>query len=146
MRKLFTVIAMTGIFLSGIAYADVIEDRQAIMKEKNGASMGVLGKIAKGEMAFDADAVMNAFVTMREGTEGFAELFPEGTQTGGDTTASPAIWSDMEGFRDQLAEFHADLDAAIAAEPANMEEFMPVFQEVAGNCQDCHQDYRVKKD
>lgn len=143
MKKLFLGAFASALLVSGIAYADVIEDRQAIMKQKNGASMGALVKIVKGEMEYDQAAVKAAFQTMREGTEGFADLFPEDTMEGGETKAAPKIWDDMDGFKAALADFHADLDAAIAAEPATKEEFMPLFQEVAANCQSCHQVYRV---
>jgi cytochrome c556 len=145
MKKLLAAFAVVGILVAGIAHADVIADRKAIMKEGNAASMAILAKTAKGEMEYDQEAVMAAFTAMREGTANFHEFFPEGSETGGETTASPAIWTDMEGFQAALAEFHADLDAALAAEPATMDEFVPVFQEVAGNCQSCHQEFRVQK-
>jgi len=143
MKKLFLGALASALLVSGIAYADEIADRKAIMKTKVGASMGVLGKTAKGEMAYDAEAVKAAFSTMRESTEGFADLFPEGTESGGETSVSPKIWEDMDGFKAALAKFHGDLDAAIAAEPADKEAFMAVFGPVASNCQACHQSYRI---
>lgn len=145
MKILFAVAAIAALSVSGVAHADAIADRKAAMK-KNGEAMGVLVKTAKGEMAFDQAAVMEAFETQREVTEGFAELFPEGSETGGETTASPKIWEDMDGFKASLAAYHEDLDAAIAAEPASVEEFRVVFGAVGENCQACHQDYRVKKE
>lgn len=145
MKVLFAAVAVAALAVSGAAHADEIADRKAAMK-KNGQAMGVLVKTVKGEMAFDQAAVMEAFKTQREATEGFAELFPEGTETGGETTASPKIWEDMDGFKAQLADFHEDLDAAIAAEPASLEEFQVVFGPVGENCQACHQDYRIKKE
>lgn len=144
MRILFAAVATAGLLVAGTAFADDIEDRKAMMK-KNGAAMGVLVKTVKGEMAYDADAVLAAFTSMREETDGFADHFPEGSETGGDTIASPKIWEDMEGFKAALSEFHSDLDAAIEAKPANMEEFQPVFGQVAENCQACHKEYRVQK-
>lgn len=146
MRRLFAAVAAAGLLVSSVALADEIADRRAMMKEKNGASMGVLVKVVKGEMAYDPDAVLAAFTTMREGTEGFTDLFPEGTETGGDTIASPKIWEDKAGFDAKFAEFQADLDAAIAAQPASLEEFQPLFQEVGGNCQSCHEMFRLKRE
>ena len=145
MRRLFLGVAGAMLVFSTVAHADAIADRKAMMKEKNGASMGTLAKIVKGEMDFDAEAVKASFTTMREGTEGFADLFPEDSMEGGDTTASAKIWEDMDGFKAALAKFHADLDAAIAADPQDKAAFMPVFQTVAGNCQSCHEAFRVKK-
>lgn len=138
-----------GIFASALLFvtaanADAIADRKAVMKTKNGASIGLLAKTAKGEMEFDAAAVLNAFKTMREGTEGFADLFPEGSEMG-DTTASPKIWEDMEGFKAELASFHADLDTAIAAAPQDKAAFMPLFSTIGGHCASCHEKYRLQK-
>lgn len=145
MKRLFVGVAATAFLFSAIAQADVIADRKAMMKEKNGASIGTLVKTAKGEMAYDTAAVKAAFMTMREGTEGFTDLFPAGSETGGETTASAKIWEDMDGFKAALEKFHADLDAAIAADPQNPEAFMPVFNQVASNCKSCHETYRVMK-
>lgn len=145
MQRLLLGVAASAFLFVTAASADVIADRKAIMKEKNGASVGVLVKIMRGEMDYDAEAVMTAFKTMREGTEGYADLFPEDSMTGGETTASPKIWEDMDGFKAKLASFHADLDAAIAAEPADKEAFTPLFNQVASNCQSCHEAYRIMK-
>ncbi len=144
MKKLFLGVAAVAMMVAGVAHADAIADRKAAMKN-NGAQMGVLGKTAKGEMAFDAAAVLAAFTAMRQGVEGFADHFPAGSETGGETTASPKIWEDMDGFKAALAKFTGDLDAAITAAPADKDAFMAVFGPVAGNCQSCHEAYRVMK-
>lgn len=144
MHKLVLGMAAAMLFATSVAHADVIADRKAMMKEKNGASIGVLVKMVKGEMDYDPAAALAAFTTMREGTEGFETLFPEDSMTG-DTTASPKIWEDMEAFKAAVAKFHADLDAAIAAAPQDKAAFMPVFQTVAANCQSCHETFRIKK-
>ncbi len=145
MKKLFLGVAAVAMMVAGVAHADAIADRKAVMKMKVGASMGVLGKTAKGEMDFDAAAVLAAFTTMREGAGGFGDLFPAGSETGGETTASPKIWEDMEGFKAKLAKFTGDLDSAITAAPADKDAFMAAFGPVAGNCQSCHEAYRVMK-
>ncbi len=145
MKKLFVAVLTAGVFASGLAYADEIADRKAIMKQKVGASMGVLVKTAKGEMDYDSAAVVAAFQTMRDGTEGFIELFPAGTESGGETTASAKIWEDMDGFKAAFAKFHTDLDGAIAAAPADKAAFDAQFKQVSANCGTCHETYRIKK-
>ena len=143
MKALVFGAAAAVLMFTGIAHADAISDRKALMKQKVGASMGTLGKTAKGEMAYDAAAVLAAFTTMREATNTFGDLFPAGSETGGETTASPKIWEDMDGFKAALVKFQGDLDTAIAAAPADQAGFMPVFGAVAGNCKACHEVYRV---
>ena len=145
MMKWVFAAAAAVVFTASAAHADAIADRKALMKEKVGASMGLLGKTAKGEMAYDAAAVLAAFTTMREATNGFGDLFPADSKEGGETTASPKIWEDMDGFKAALVKFQGDLDSAVSAAPADKDAFMPVFGAVAGNCKACHETYRVQK-
>ncbi|MFZ1813252.1 MAG: cytochrome c [Rhizobiaceae bacterium] len=145
MKKLVFALAAAGMLFSGLAHADAISDRKAVMKEKVGASMGVLAKTAKGEMDFDAAAVLAAFQTINSATEGFADLFPAGSESGGETTASPKIWEDMDGFKAALAKLRSDAAAAADAAPQDKDAFMVVFGQVAGNCKACHETYRVMK-
>lgn len=145
MKKLMIACSAVAVLFAGVAHADVISDRQAIMKQKNGASMGALAKMVKGEVDYDPAAAMAAFKTMREGITNFADLFPADSMQGGDTTASPKIWEDMDGFKAAIAKFEGDLDAAISANPQDKAAFMPVFGAVAGNCKSCHETYRVMK-
>jgi cytochrome c556 len=144
MKKLFFSVAAASLLIAGVAHADAIAERKAIMKEKVGASMGVLVKTSKGEVAYDAAAVLAALTTMRESTANFGDLFPAGTETGGETTASPKIWEDTEGFKAALAKYRADLDAAIAAAPQDVAALGPVLGAVGGNCKSCHESFRVK--
>jgi cytochrome c556 len=146
MKRLFMCVAAAALLVSGLAHADAIADRKAAMKTKNGASMGTLVKFAKGETTpYDAAAVLAALTTIRESTKGFADLFPAGTETGGETTASPKIWEDMAGFKAAIAKFEGDVDAAIAAAPADQAALGAVLGSVGGNCKSCHEAYRIMK-
>lgn len=144
MMKLFFGVAAAAMLFSGIAHADVIADRQAEMKN-NGKNIGMLAKMAKGEVPFDAAEVIKALESMKNTTANYAELFPVGSETGGDTEASPKIWEDPAGFKAALAKFHADIDAAVAAAPQDAAALGPVLGSVGGNCKACHDSYRVMK-
>jgi cytochrome c556 len=145
MRRLLAAATTVGILVSTAALADEIADRRAMMKQVNGSSVGTLVNMAKGEIPFDAEAARGAFIAMREGTEGFVALFPDGTQTGGDTVASPKIWEDKAGFEAAFADFQAELDTAIAAEPASVEELQPLLGAVGQKCTACHTEYRLQR-
>ena len=130
----------------GMAHADPIADRQALMKDM-GRAVGSVAKIAKGEQPFDAAAVKAAFATMAADAKKLDAdtLFPEGTQTGGDTEASPKIWEDRPGFKTLIAKYQTDTAAAVAEDPQDLAAFQAQFRTVTANCGSCHQNYRVKK-
>ncbi len=120
------------------------EERQLTMKSV-GQAMGTLAKTAKGEINYDAAAVAKAFQTMNDATKNFVEKFPEGTETGHDTEASPKIWSDRTGFESAVDKFGNDTSNAVAAAPQDLDAFKVQFGKVAKNCSTCHEAYRVKK-
>lgn len=143
--KLFAAASFLAVISSGPAFADAISDRQEKMKAV-GKSMGIVGKMAKGETDFDGQAALAAFVAMKEAADGFEELFPEGSETGGDTEASPKIFSDREGFEKTHADFEADLETVTSGEaPADVAALRASVGMVGENCGTCHKAYRVKK-
>jgi cytochrome c556 len=138
------VLAFSAIALvSGAAFADPIADRKALMKERGGL-VGQLAPIAKGEKPFDAAAVLAALQGLAANGDKFnvEALFPAGSDKG-DTKASPKIWEDMAGFKAAEAKFEADVDAAIAAAPQDLDTFKAQFGAIASNCGACHQTYRL---
>lgn len=148
MKKVIAVICAATLLSGSLAFAashgDPIGSRKAEMKKVGGA-MGTLVKMAKGQMDFDATGALNALKTMNEVASGFGELFPEGSETGGKTTASPKIWSDSAGFTAAVAKFETDTASAIANAPADQAAIGATLGLVGGNCKACHETYRIKK-
>ena len=145
MRKLIFAISALALVTSA-AFADPIADRQALMKA-NGKAMGVLVPIAKGEKPFDAAAVLAALQTLNDDAQKLdvAVLFPAGSETGGDTTASPKIWEDPAGFQAAVDKFKADAAAAVAAPPQDAAAVGAAVGALGKNCGTCHETFRVKK-
>ncbi len=135
------LVALIG--TTSFAFADAISDRQSKMKTV-GRSIGVVSKMAKGETEFDAAAALQAFVNMKEAADGYELLFPEGTETGGNTEAAPAIFTDRAGFEAKQADFEASLAKVTAAAPADLAALRASVGEVGANCGACHRVYRVK--
>jgi len=142
MRKIFFATLTACLLTSSAVYADAISDRKAAMKNV-GMAMGAAVKMLKGQMDYDPVVASLAFATMNNAAIGLTGLFPEGSETGGKTTASPKIWSDMGGFSSAVAKFQSDTAEAVAAKPADLDAFKAVFGKVAGNCKSCHEGYRV---
>ena len=127
---------------AALASADSIDQRQKLMKA-NGAATKEVGAMMKGQAPFDLAKVQAALKAYQDNTVKFVTLFPDDSKTGGDTSASPKIWSDAKGFTAANDKFVADAKAAAAAikDEASFKTAMPA---VLKNCGDCHEAFRVK--
>ena len=128
------------------ALADPIADRKALMKA-NGKAAGMLAPMVKGEKPFDAAVVLEALTTINGNAQKIdvVALFPPGTETGGETTASPKIWQDMADFQARIDKFKADAAAAAAAPAKDLDALKTQFERLGKNCGGCHENFRVKK-
>lgn len=141
--KLAVVASLAGVSTMAFAAGDPIAERKAMMKSV-GAATGASAAMVKGQADFDPRVAMLALRTMNAVALGFSAKFPEGSESGGKTTASPKIWEDSAGFAAAVAKFEADTAAALAAPAGDIDAFKAQFGAVAANCSSCHQDYRVK--
>jgi cytochrome c556 len=139
--KLGLVAGALAVAVVTIAYAqgNVIEERQNFMKA-NGAAMGLLTQMARGEAEFNAGDVKQAFEGIATRMQTFPSLFPAGSETG-DTKAGPAIWTDTAGFEAEAAKLVAAATAA-AASATTLEGLQAAMGSVGAVCGECHQKYR----
>ncbi|MBL8587139.1 MAG: cytochrome c [Methylobacteriaceae bacterium] len=128
---------------AAFAQADVIKARQEAMKAA-GAATGPVGKMLKGEEAFDLAKVQAALRAYSDTAKKSAALYPDNSKTGGDTAALPAVWEKKADF---TAKFEAwDKEAAAALASIKDEaSFKATFPNVLKNCGGCHETYRAKK-
>lgn len=141
--RLALLAATTLVLTMSAAGADIIEERQAIMKER-GDIMRVLGPIAQGQQDFDAGTVLAALEQMNQNALGdrIIEYFPEGTHEG-ETRALPAIWEDTDTFVEIETTFAANVQAAVDAAPGDLDAFRAAFSPVAAQCGACHERFRA---
>jgi cytochrome c556 len=138
----------TGLIVSmpaAFAADDPIHERHELMEDVGKAAKPI-GSMFRGETEYDAAVVMESLGVFEDVGSQFGDLFPEGTETGGDTEAAPAIWEDREGFEAALEEWRSAVDAAIEASPATLDEARPVVGEVFNACKNCHDGYRIDED
>lgn len=114
------------------------------MKSVGGATK-TSSQMVKGEVPFDATKAAEAMGTIATGWAEFAKHFPKGSETGGETTASPKIWESSADFEEKGKKFASDAAAAQKAAANGADAFKASFGEVAKNCKGCREVYRVQK-
>jgi cytochrome c556 len=140
------VCAVLAIALSAsavIAQSKAIAERRDIMKgvgaaAKSGAAM------ARGSTPYDNAKAVEVFVVYANAAAKMPGLFPDDSKTGGETTASPKIWSDMAGFKAAMAKFEADSKASQAS-VKDIDSFKAAFGAAGKQCGSCHEVFRVSK-
>jgi cytochrome c556 len=100
----------------------------------------------EGEEAFDAAAAMNALQTWDHVSGVVGDLFPAGSETGYDTRAKATIWSDRAGFDAALQAWAEAVDAAVAANPQDLESLHAAAGPVFKKCKACHEEYRTEEE
>jgi cytochrome c556 len=142
-RLLLGIVGLAAVVAAGSAYAveDPIFTRQKLMKS-NGGAAGAASAMIKAEIPFHPAVARASLMTMNAVAYSYGDYFPQGSSEG-DTKASPKIWEDPEGFAAALAKFQQDTDAALQADPQDLDSFKAAFGAVAQNCQSCHENFRI---
>lgn len=140
------ILILAGLLVLGSqaaqAQSAVIAERKALMKEI-GAAIGPMGKMAKGEEAFDLAKVQAGLKVFADNAAKSTKLYPPDSKEGGDTKALPAIWTENDKFQAIFTKFEADSRAALTS-IKDEASFKAEFGKVAGNCGACHNSYRAK--
>lgn len=116
--------------------------RQELMKG-NGDSAQILGAMAKGERAYDATVAAGEFEKIATSIDVFVTLFPEGSETGYDTRATPQIWTDRAAFNARAEDLAEAANAAVQASGEGLESFRTAFGTVGQACRACHEEFRA---
>lgn len=142
--KTFLLALTTVTLMSGAAFADPHEDREALMKSF-GQQLGQLAPMAKGEKPFDAAATAAALEELHARSEKFdaAALFPEGSTDGAENRALPIIWTDWDDFAARVDKYKADVAEVAANPPADQAALGAALGKIGGNCGSCHEVYRA---
>lgn len=145
-------IAALALLAAGAATAlaadDPIAARKALM-QANGGAAGLSAGMMKGEIAYSPAAGKAAITALHATAMTFGDYFPEGSDMGVDTKASPKIWEDPDGFQAELDKFKSATDAAMQASgrggPGDIEAFKAAIGPVLGTCKSCHEGYQIQQ-
>lgn len=139
------IAAGLAVVASGATVAqDVIAKRKAYMKAVGGAAKAS-NEMIKGEKPFDAKVAAEHMTKVSAGWDEFSKSFPKGTETGGETTASPKIWESFKDFDDKGKAMAAAATKAAAAAAGGADAFKAAWGDVGKTCKGCHEVYRVQK-
>ncbi len=144
LRPMLAAILATAVILPSIALAGPIEDRQAIMKG-NGRDTKMGGDMLKGAVPFDAATANKILANYAAAAKAFPTHFPASSKTGGETEASPAIWTMAADWKIATDKFQKDTAAAAAMTVTDAASFGKAFGMVTANCKSCHEGFRIKK-
>lgn len=142
MLRIITLAGVVAIAGTGVAFADAIADRQAILKSWGDDAMPV-GKMMKGEAPFDIAKVKAALANFQTNAPKLKDMFPDNSRTG-KTEASPRIWDEKARFLTLFDKLATDAGAAAGA-ITDEASFKANFGKVFGDCKACHDDFRIKK-
>ena len=125
------------------APADVIKDRQAVMKAL-GAHVKALGPLAakKVNLPGHAEVHARAIVDLARISR---DLFPKGTgQATGLSDAKDSVWTEEKKFTAMLEEMSTSAEALLKAAQSG-EGLKPALETLNDSCVSCHKPVRVAR-
>lgn len=152
MKRTGLTLTLIASLFAGSAFADAAADRaikarQSLMQLYS-FNLGALGAMAKGNIAYDADAASAIAANLVSlSTLSQAGLWPQGSDSGSNanTAALPEIWSmypDIATKAKALTDATAAMSLVAGTDLASLQGAMG---QVGGACGACHKAYRQKK-
>ncbi|ATD64280.1 c-type cytochrome [Neisseria weixii] len=119
-----------------------VEERDRLMdifKE----SAGIMGKMIKGETAYDAAAFQAAADTLAENADKPWQHYTQESAKE-ESDAKPEVWSKPDQFKQEADKFIAAAAALkTAAAEGNLDAVKRPFGDVGQSCKSCHDSFRV---
>ncbi len=153
MRKLVGVCgAMLVLGAAGVAMAQgaaVSVPADTIIAARQAGFDLQAGNAGAMKAAIDAGADVKPFRDAAKGLSNWGHvipgMFPDGTQTGHDTHALPAVWSDRAGFEKAAENFWTQADKlTVLAEANDKAGFATQYTATTQACGACHRNFRQR--
>jgi len=137
------VVVLTVGGVTAWAADDVLQTRQADMKEMGKSLKAIKGIIDAGGSAADVVAPANKIV---EVAGLIPSLFPKGSDQG-KTRALPVIWEKWDAFTKHADDLKSEATMlASAGQSGDLATVRAQFDKTAKMCGACHQDFKKKED
>lgn len=108
-------------------------------------SVGILGAMAKGDVAYDAAAASAAANNLKAVANlDAASLWPQGSDMGSveGTRAKPELWSTFPAVIENAMAMAKAADAMAVAAGQDLDALRAAFGPVGGSCNACHKAFR----
>ena len=141
-RTMFVASLLAIGVTAAIAQSNVVEQRQALMKEM-GAQTRPIGAMMRGQEPFDLAKAQAGLKVFAENPKKFVTLFPESSKNAEKTEALPTIWENKAKFESIGTKMSQDAQTAMSSikDEASFKTEMP---KVLQNCGACHNEFRKK--
>jgi cytochrome c556 len=120
-----------------------IKERQGLMK-KSDDDLKLLSQMVRGEAPYDGAKVTAAYAAMEAAYKKVETLFPDDSKTGENTRAQPKIWETRADFNAKMAEI-VKVTGEAKVKATNEASFKEIHPAVVKACDNCHADYRVRR-
>ena len=144
MKNSFLLAVSAGLLLSVSAFAH--KGATGIVKERMDnfkASQMALKQILAASKRNEFEAIVPLANEIKNWAEIMQTKFPSGSD-GPPSEASPAIWTDFEGFKSAAKEnFEAASFLEVTALNGDAKATDKAIKKLAGTCKSCHQSYRL---
>ncbi|SMX49908.1 c-type cytochrome [Maliponia aquimaris] len=145
MKMKKTTLALTLIALGTAALAHTgVQNRDVmarmVVMSTIGDQMKLIGSMAKGEAAFDADAVNAALIEIAAQSAQIPSMF-ETKALDPKSEALPAIWERFDSFTKQAREAESVAER-LAGTVTAVDDLGPVLAQVGETCKACHTTFR----
>jgi cytochrome c556 len=127
-----------GIALAQSKAADPDVNARQTLMQGIGGSLGAIGGMVKGEVAFDAAAAEAAKATLVANAGMIAEKFKNNAADPA-SKAKAEIWTNWDDF---VADADALAAAASALDATSLDGLKAGMGAIGGACKDCHSSYR----
>lgn len=154
MKTTVATFALAAMLAGGFAATGALaqDDFTGHLKARQGQfrilalNLGLLGGMAKGDIAYDAEAAQIAADNMVTVTSIQQQiLWPEGSDEMGveGTRARTGIWDNMTDFESKWNDLHQATIQLAEVAGEGQQALGPAIGAVGGACKACHEDYRV---
>jgi cytochrome c556 len=144
------IAGVMGILLLGagavLADQKIAVEQDNLMRTQGKSMYGVMGKMVKGDIPYDQQAVDEAIANLEQTVAKIATVFkPNPKENVKDATygASPKIWQNKKDFDSKIPPV-ANALAEVKGKIKDLDGLKVAFKTINDRCGDCHETYRVK--